>query len=171
MSKFLRSKNMVPQPSKGPRLSDPLLGFLVFLFIFIGSSIAGWNYIPSSTTRRGGTMESAFVGLGYVLGQPHDSDDAGLVLAGRFLVFLGLAVAGFTLWRRFRKSPQTTGHGTGNPHNRQEKTMPVTGPLPTMPQRPANSPSAPDRAGPAHQPQAGQQGFPNPFNRNSDHQQ
>jgi hypothetical protein len=171
MSKFLRSKNMIPQPAKGRRLSDRLLWFLVFLFIFLGSTIAGWNYVPSSTTRRGGAVESSFVGLGYILGQPHDNDDAGLVLTGRFLTFLALAVAGFTLWRRFRKSPQTTGRGIGNPHDRQEQTVPVTGPLPTMPHKPTNSPSAPDRAGPGHQPQTGQQGFPNPFNQNTDHQQ
>lgn len=156
---------MNPQPAKGRRLSDRLLWFLVFLFIFVGSFTAGWNHTPSSTSRRGGTMESIFAGLGYILGQPHDSDDAGLVLTGRFLVLLGLAVAGFTLWRRFRKSPQTAGRESEEPQNRPGAT--VSGPPPSMQHMPPpNRPSGSDHPNLGHQPQTGQQGFPNPFNRN-----
>jgi len=141
---------MKPQPTFRDQLRSkgPWLG--AFLFVFIGASVAGWNYSPSSSTRRGGAWESAFKGLAYIVGT-EPSKDVGLVWTGRILVVLGLAAAGYGVWRLLRKQ--------------------------TVPTKPGVSPAAPadrdvERATPqalqgpgSPQPgQAAQGPFPNPFN-------
>lgn len=130
------------------RSKGPWLG--AFLLVFIGASVAGWNYSPSSSTRRGGAWESAFKGLAYITGA-ETTKDVGLVWTGRLLVVLGLAAAGYGVWRLLRKQAGQTKPGVS------PATPPSRDAEPTTPQV-WQGPGSPEPIQPVQRP------FPNPFN-------
>lgn len=141
---------MKPQPTFRDQLRSkgPWLG--AFLLVFIGASVAGWNYKPSSSTRRGGAWESAFKGLAYIFGT-EPSKDVGLVWTGRILVVLGLAALGYGVWRLLRKQTGQTRPGLSPatpPARDAERATPQVW----------QGPSSPEPTQPVRQP------FPNPFN-------
>ena len=142
---------MKPQPTFREQLRTKGPWFGAFLFIFIGATVAGWNYNPSSSSRRGGALESAFKGLAYIAGT-ESTKDVGLMWTGRLLVVVGLALAGYGIWRSLRKRGRQAGPAAVSRPQAAQAQPPQARQLPGMPEPP----------------QPSQQPFPNPFNKRSE---
>ncbi len=84
--------------------SSKAMGFVAFVLLVAGPTVASFDYEASSSTRRGSTVESLWFGLQAILGI-ESAENAAPIWIGRLLMLAGIAI--LVLWIRKKNSTST----------------------------------------------------------------
>ena len=83
-----------------------LIGFLAFVALVAGATVAAWDYEPDSSSRRGGSAERIWHGLLALVGQEENAT-GGMIWLGRGLALLAVALFVLFVVRRLRAGRPT----------------------------------------------------------------
>ncbi|WP_409333275.1 hypothetical protein [Trujillonella humicola] len=118
-----------------------LIGFLAFLLVVAGATVAAWDYESTSSSRRGEGLETIWHGVLALVGQEQNAT-SGMIWIGRGVALVGVALLALYVVRRVRAN---------RPAGARQHPTPATGP-----QQQTSQHWAPEQASPPQQYAPGQ---------------
>jgi hypothetical protein len=82
-----------------------LIGFLAFVALVAGATVAAWDYESTSSSRRGESWERVWHGVLALVGQEDGNATGDMIWIGRGLGLLAVALFVLYLVRRLRAAP------------------------------------------------------------------